>query len=428
MKNYDCDFKLNGRKMKEKLTIGLFGFGCVGGGLYEVLNRSSLLRASIKTICIKDPNKKRDISDYILTTDRYSILNDEDINVVVELIDDAEAAYEIVSEAIRRGKHVVTANKKMVAYHLDELIALSKEYGVSLLYEASVCGSIPIIRNLEEYYNNDSLSSVLGICNGTTNYILTQTNQGLAFDEALTKAQELGFAESDPTMDIDGFDSKFKLLLLIKHAFGITVEPNDIVNTGIRNIQLGDLNYAAEKGYKVKLFSRAQKIGKHVISFVAPHFVPSDHFAYNVENEFNAVVVEALFSDKQLFLGKGAGSYPTASAVLSDVSALLYDYNYEYKKEKIALDVRFTNDFYISIYLGAANEESLSGISFTEDFTYYKSSNHVYKTGRILFSELSKVDFNKRNDLFYAILPEDKVELSENSSVLRSLQALSEIN
>src|SRR5690606_25217636 len=142
--------------MKQKLNIGLFGFGCVGGGLYEVLNRSSLLNASIKTICIKDPNKKRQISDYILTPNRYDILDDEEINVVVELIDDAQAAYEIVSEALKRGKHVVTANKKMVAEHLDELIELSINNGVSFLYEASVCGSIPIIRNLEEYYNNDS--------------------------------------------------------------------------------------------------------------------------------------------------------------------------------------------------------------------------------------------------------------------------------
>jgi len=408
--------------MKQRLNIGLFGFGCVGGGLYEVLNRSSLLNASIKTICIKDPDKKRNISDYILTPNRYDILDDEEINVVVELIDDAQAAYEIVSEAMRRGKHVVTANKKMVAEHLDELIELSKNNSVSFLYEASVCGSIPIIRNLEEYYNNDSLSSVVGICNGTTNYILTQTNLGLSFDQALQKAQELGFAESDPTMDIDGFDSKFKLLLLIKHAFGITVQPEDIVNTGIRNIQPEDLNFASEKGYRVKLFSRAQKVGKHVIGFVAPHFIPKDHFAYNVENEFNAVVVEALFSDKQLFLGKGAGSHPTASAVLSDVSALLYDYNYEYKKAQSINEIGFTNDFSLDIYLGAVNEESLKRIEFEEEYAFYKSNNHTYKTGRVKFSELAKIDFNKYKELFFAILPEDNIQLSKNPKSIRNFE------
>jgi homoserine dehydrogenase len=407
--------------MSNKLNIGLFGLGCVGGGLYEVLNRSSLLNATIKTICIKDPNKKRNLSEYILTTNRQDILDDEDINVVVELIDDADAAYEIVVEAIKRGKHVVTANKKMVAEHLDELIALSKAHGVSFLYEASVCGSIPIIRNLEEYYNNDSLSSVVGICNGTTNYILTQTNLGLTFDAALQKAQELGFAESDPTMDIDGFDSKFKLLLLIKHAFGITVEPKDIVNTGIRQVKPADLKFAAEKGYKLKLFSRGQKIGKHVVGFVAPHFVPADHFAYNVENEFNAVVVEALFSDKQLFSGKGAGSYPTASAVLSDIAALLYDYQYEYKKEQSSSELGFTNDFLVDVYVGASNQEVLSRIAFEEEYAFFKSADHAYKTGRVKFSSLKKIDFNKRDDLFYAILPEDQIALTKNPKVIRSL-------
>lgn len=407
--------------MSNKLNIGLFGLGCVGGGLYEVLNRSSLLNATIKTICIKDPNKKRNLSEYILTTNRQDILDDEDINVVVELIDDAQAAYEIVVEAIKRGKHVVTANKKMVAEHLDELIALSKAHGVSFLYEASVCGSIPIIRNLEEYYNNDSLSSVVGICNGTTNYILTQTNLGLTFDAALQRAQELGFAESDPTMDIDGFDSKFKLLLLIKHAFGITVEPKDIVNTGIRQVKPADLKFAAEKGYKLKLFSRGQKIGKHVVGFVAPHFVPADHFAYNVENEFNAVVVEALFSDKQLFSGKGAGSYPTASAVLSDIAALLYDYQYEYKKEQSSSELGFTNDFLVDVYVGASNQEVLNKIAFEEEYAFFKSADHAYKTGRVKFSSLKKIDFNKRSDLFYAILPEDQIALTKNPKVIRSL-------
>lgn len=407
--------------MSNKLNIGLFGLGCVGGGLYEVLNRSSLLNATIKTICVKDPNKKRNLSEYILTTNRQDILNDEDINVVVELIDDANAAYEIVVEAIKRGKHVVTANKKMVAEHLDELIALSKAHGVSFLYEASTCGSIPIIRNLEEYYNNDSLSSVVGICNGTTNYILTQTNLGLTFEEALKKAQELGFAESDPTMDIDGFDSKFKLLLLIKHAFGITVEPKDIVNTGIRQVKPADLKFAAEKGYKLKLFSRGQKIGKHVVGFVAPHFVPADHFAYNVENEFNAVVVEALFSDKQLFSGKGAGSYPTASAVLSDIAALLYDYQYEYKKEQSNSELGFTNDFLVDVYVGASNQEVLSKIVFEEEYAFFKSADHAYKTGLVKFSTLKKIDFNKRSDLFYAILPEDQIALTKNPKVIRAL-------
>ena len=208
--------------MRNKLNIGLFGFGCVGNGLYDVLNKSNLLDASIAKIVVKNEGKKRSISKEHFSYDKNDILSDTTINVVVELIDDSKAAFDIVSEALSRKKHVVTANKKMLAENLDALLSLAKENNVSLLYEASVGGSIPIIRNLEEYYNNDSLSGVLGIVNGTTNYILTQTNYGKDYETALAEATELGFAESDPTLDVDAYDSKFKLLLLIKHAFGLT--------------------------------------------------------------------------------------------------------------------------------------------------------------------------------------------------------------
>jgi homoserine dehydrogenase len=294
--------------MRNKLNIGLFGFGCVGNGLYEVLNKSNLLDARIAKIVVKSPNKPRSIGPENFSYDKNEILHNEEINVVVELIDDAKAAFEIVSEALSRKKHVVTANKKMLAENLDVLLALAKENNVSLLYEASVGGSIPIIRNLEEYYNNDSLSGVLGIVNGTTNYILTQTNYGKDYDTALKEATELGFAESDPTLDVDAYDSKFKLLILIKHAFGITLTPEQIFNYGIRNIKAQDVKYASEKGYRLKLFSSGQRIGEKLVGFVAPHFITDENVAYNVNNEFNSVTVEALFSDKQLFQGKGAGA------------------------------------------------------------------------------------------------------------------------
>ena len=208
--------------MRKQLTIGLFGFGCVGTGLYEVLNQSNLLDAKIKRIVVKDKNKKRQKATEIIGYEASEILNDAEINLVVELINDSNEALKIVREALSKGKHVVSANKKLIAEHLDELIDLAKENKVSFLYEASVGGSIPIIRNLEEYYNNDSLSSVQGIVNGTTNYILTQANYGISYDEALASAQELGFAELDPTLDVDGFDSKYKLTLPCRGLKGIS--------------------------------------------------------------------------------------------------------------------------------------------------------------------------------------------------------------
>ena len=392
--------------MRNKLNIGLFGFGCVGNGLFDVLNKSNLLDATISKIVVKSPNKTRSIGSEHFSYDKNEILHNEDINVVVELIDDAKAAFEIVSEALSRKKHVVTANKKMLAENLDTLLALAKENNVSLLYEASVGGSIPIIRNLEEYYNNDSLSGVLGIVNGTTNYILTQTNYGKDYETALAEATALGFAESDPTLDVDAYDSKYKLLILIKHAFGVTLSPEQIFNYGIRNIKPQDVRYATEKGYRLKLFSRGEKVENKLVGFVAPHFITEDNVAYNVNNEFNSVTVEAMFSDKQLFQGKGAGAYPTASAVLSDVSALQFDYSYEYKKSNNTENINFTNDINLKIYAGASNLAALDIFQWIEKEEIFQGKDYAYVTGIVNLKNISGIDFNKEHDLFFAVLPE----------------------
>lgn len=405
--------------MRTKLNIGLIGFGVVGTGLYEVLNKSKLLDAEISRIVVKDSSKQRTLPQEAFSYDVNTILNDESINVVVELINDSEAAYEIVLKALRNGKSVVSANKKLIAEHLEELIATAKENNVSFLYEAAVGGSIPIIRNLEEYYNNDSLSSVQGIVNGTTNYILTQSNFGVAYSDALKKAQELGFAEIDPTLDVDGFDSKYKLVLLIKHAFGLIVEPQKVFNYGIRNLKPQDVKYASEKGYRIKLFSRAEKLDQQVLGFVAPHFVKQDHFAYQVDNEFNAVVVEALFSDKQLFIGKGAGSFPTASAVLSDISALQFDYRYEYRKTDDQSIAEFSEDFFLKIYVGSEFIEAINEIPFARIDEVYQSGGYNYQTGWVNFSDLRGFDLNQRPDLSVIVLPDAFVSV-KGSEKLRS--------
>ena len=392
--------------MRKQLTIGLFGFGCVGAGLYEVLNQSNLLDAKIKRIVVKDPTKKRTLSADFFGFEASEILNDSEINLVVELINNSDDALKIVKEALSKGKHVVSANKKLIAEHLDELIQLVKENKVSFLYEASVGGSIPIIRNLEEYYNNDSLSSVQGIVNGTTNYILTQANYGVSYDDALAKAQELGFAELDPTLDVDGFDSKYKLTLLIKHAFGTSVNPGNLFNYGIRQVKPQDVSYASEKGYRIKLFARAEKVGNKIVGFVAPHFINSVHPAYQVDNEFNAVIVEALFSDKQLFFGKGAGSFPTASAVLSDISAIQFEYQYEYRKAVKDATPTYTDDFFLRIYLASNSLDKINEIPFYKIDEVFQSSNYSFQTGWVKFSDLKKIDFNNESNLFFAVLPD----------------------
>lgn len=392
--------------MREKLNIGLFGLGVVGTGLYEVLNKANLLDAQISSIVVKDKGKKRSTGVELISYEKSDILDDANINVVVELIDDADAAYTIVREAIQSRKHVVSANKKMIARHLEELILLAKKNEVSFLYEAAVAGSIPVIRNLEEYYNNDTLRSLEGIVNGTTNYILTQTSKGKNYKEALFDAQEKGFAESDPTSDVDGHDSKFKLKILLKHAFGCNVMAQELFQTGIRNLKEQDLEFAKEKEFRVKLFARAEKRENSIIAFVAPHFVKPDHFSYNVENEFNAVVLEGGFSDKQLFIGKGAGAYPTASAVLSDISALQYGYKYEYKKTKNSSNLVLEKDFFIKIYLGSEFVELINEVPFYRIDEVFQGANYCYQTGWVRFSEICNFDFNKQKALSLIILPE----------------------
>jgi homoserine dehydrogenase len=199
----------------------------------------------------------------------------------------------------------------------------------------------------------------------------------------------------------------------------LTLKPEEVFHYGIRHIKGQDVQFASEKGYRIKLFSRAEKINGKLIGFVAPHFVKQDHVSYNVNNEFNAVIVEALFSDRQLFLGKGAGAYPTASAVLSDISALQYDYNYEYKKENSTDVTEFTKDFVVKIYAGSSSLEELKKIKWINQDSNYQSKEYNYTIGTVSFAELSKLNFNEEENLFFAVLPEELNSLNKKNDYIR---------
>ena len=285
----------------KQLTIGLFGFGVVGEGLYKVLQQTPSLKAGIKKICIKNIDKKRNAPASLFTTERDELLNDPEINVIVEVIDDADAAFHIVSTALNNGKDVVSASKKMIAEHLTALLELQEQTGRSFLYEAAACASIPVIRNLEEYYDNDLLHSIKAIVNGSTNFILTKMfDEGLDFKQALVLAQQLGFAESNPKLDVEGFDAVNKWTFLLTHAYGITAGPDQILFNGIQDIQAADAGVAKSKGQAIRLVAQAQKLrnGK-VAAFVLPQFInQDDHLAF-VKNEYNGVVIESGFADKQ---------------------------------------------------------------------------------------------------------------------------------
>jgi len=374
----------------KKLVIGLFGFGVVGEGIYRVLKQTPTLQAEIKRICIKHPDKKRNAPSELFTTDADLLLNDPEINVVVELIDDADAAWHIVSTSLGSGKSVVSANKKMIAAHLGALLQLQEDNKASFLYEAAVCGSIPVIRNLEEYYDNDMLNSVTGIINGSTNYILTRMNEdGMAYDGALKLAQELGFAESDPSLDVQGTDAANKLTIILNHAYGIVSAPGDIMCKGITQLHPADSVYAKEKGYSIKLVACARRVNHtDVAAYVLPTFVGPLSQLFNVRFEFNGVIIGTRLADEQFIYGKGAGRYPTSSAVLSDIAALRYDYKYEYKKLHTGVDYRISDDHVLRVYVSCENMKDIDQKDFIAVDETYNSQARKYITGTINFDKL----------------------------------------
>lgn len=321
----------------KSLNIGLFGLGVVGSGLVEILEKNEHPGLHLKKVCVKDPLKKRSVAQDKLTFDAADILNDPDINVVIETINGSDDAFGIVSEALRRGKAVISANKKMVAGHFAELLAIQDETGMPLLYEGAACGGIPIVRTLEEHFGSEPLESVTGIFNGTSNYILSNMfRNGSSLDAALLDAQRLGFAELDPSSDIGGDDAKYKLILLAAHSLGIMARPEWVLSLGIRHLRKADIAYARALDCKIKLTPVSRRLGEHkLVLYVLPSLIHEEHFLYHVENEYNGVEIQGTYSGLQHLRGRGAGSLPTGSALLADLNALRHGYRYQYRKKRL---------------------------------------------------------------------------------------------
>ncbi len=396
----------------KQLIIGLFGFGVVGEGLYRVLHQTTSLNATIKRICIKDPSKKRNAPESLFTTDKDDLLQDPEINVIVEVIDDANAAFDIVSFALRNGKSVVSASKKMIAEHLPELLQIQQETQESFLYEAAACASIPVIRNLEEYYDNDLQHSIQAIVNGSTNYILTKMfEDNLDFKQSLMQAQQLGFAESNPALDVEGYDAVNKWTFLLTHAYGLVEHPGNLLFTGIQAITSADASVGREKHLQIKLIAQAKKLSSgKVAAFVLPQFVKEeDHLSF-VKNEYNGVVIESGFADKQFFYGKGAGSFPTASAVLSDISALRYQYKYEYKKLYHHQPLEISTEFYLRTYISFNDWKFIPRERFEWIEEWHANDDRKYLVGVIAFSELLHNNWWRENNTSLILTPDPIIE------------------
>jgi homoserine dehydrogenase len=315
--------------VKERIGIGLLGLGVVGGGVAKALRRKGETIArqagsplEIKGILERDPAKgpRLNIEPGLLTTEAQEIINNPEIDIVIEALGGDSPAWEYIRDAILTGKHVVTANKEVMAKHGVELLTLAAEHEVNLLYEASVGGGIPLISPLKQDLLANDISAIYAIINGTTNYILTRMGkEGLDFATALKQAQELGYAEADPSNDVNGTDAAYKLAILATLAFHIDVRPEDVYHEGISRLAPRDFRYAKELGYAIKLLAIAKKEDHSLQVRVHPVFIPEDILLAKVDGVFNAVQIEGDLIGKVLFYGEGAGALPTSSAIIADV-------------------------------------------------------------------------------------------------------------
>jgi homoserine dehydrogenase len=311
--------------------------GTVGCGVVDILNRNSNKivqdinsTLTIEKILVRTLNKKRPIAidESTLTTNIADVIDNEAIDIVVELMGGIEPTYQYVARALNNKKHVVTANKALIATHGPELHSMAEANGVSLRYEASVAGGIPVLGTLTDELVINQFDQITGIINGTTNYILTlMTDKGMAFDQALQMAMDNGYAEADPTSDIEGEDVAFKLAILIAKAYGVYVDPLAIPREGIAKISNVDIEYAEQLGYKIKLLASAKLKNNQLINYVHPVLVPKKHPLAAVSDEFNALFIKGNAVGEVMLYGKGAGMLPTGSAVTGDIAKVVKDIN-----------------------------------------------------------------------------------------------------
>lgn len=315
--------------MKDRIDIGIIGFGTIGTGVFKILQESSDLierrlgiPIRIKGIADIDTERYRGvkIEEGILTSDPLALIGDQEIEIIVELIGGIEPAKTLILKAIEKGKDVVTANKALLALHGEEIYKAVENHNVEIGYEGAVGGGIPIIRSLKEGLVANRIESIYGIINGTSNYILTKmTEEGKEFSEALQEAKNKGYAEADPTLDIEGIDSAHKLVILANLAFGTPVSFDDLYTEGISKITPLDINFAREFGYKIKSLAIAKIVDEEIELRVHPTMIPEEYLISKVDGVFNAIYVVGDALGSAMFYGRGAGQMPTASAVLSDI-------------------------------------------------------------------------------------------------------------
>jgi homoserine dehydrogenase len=331
------------------INIGLIGFGNVGKGVYDILSQNTALLTqrigqpiNIAKIAVRSPEKHASIlPNDLLTTDVNGMIADPTISIIVEVMGGEHPAYEYICNALNHKKYVVTANKEVISTHKKTFFSLSKENGVDIYFEASVGGGIPIIRSLKVGLAANRIDQIAGILNGTTNYMLSQIEtKQQPFDVILKAAQDAGFAEADPSMDIDGIDAAHKLVILAAVAFKADVQLSDIYYEGIRHITLQDIQHSSALGYKIKLIALAKRLNEDLVSLrVHPTLIHNTHLLSNINNEFNAAYISGNAVGEVLLSGKGAGGSPTGSAVVSDIIDIAFDISQKMNRRNLETEL-----------------------------------------------------------------------------------------
>jgi homoserine dehydrogenase len=386
----------------KKFKAGLFGLGVVGSGVYKALQQNEKYGISVEKIAVQNIDKNRglELPNGILTTDGDEILEDSDLEIIIELINDPAEAFSIVKKSFERGKSVVSANKKMVALYHNEILDLREKYGVKFFYEGAVCGSVPVLRLLDQHFKSDNIKSVKAIANGTCNFILSKmVGKDQDYESALKDAQDLGFAELDPFSDVSGEDTRFKLSIMIYHAFGVFVQPNEIPLQGINYLDKNVVEFAQQHQLKIKLIGEAQRIDEVIKAKVEPQLIDRNHDFYNVENEYNGVLVDAEYTGEQFVKGKGAGSYPTALAVLSNLKDVKYDLSIS--NLSIEREQTYSNEPSAEIYFvaGFDNNQDFQNVKILEQeagFFIAESSFNQLNTLKEQFPNLYWVQISKK--------------------------------
>lgn len=409
------------------MKVAILGHGVIGGGVSRIILEDLKYTLELKAIC--DIKPELDIDFYKNHKNLFKsfeeIINDKEIDIVCETIGGGGIALDFVKQALKKGKHVVTANKKMIALHIEELLKLSEENNVHLLFEAAIGGGIPIISTIKNGLSGDKIESITGILNGTTNYILTSMEKNkMSFDDALKEAQNLGYAEQDPTDDIENFDSVYKLKILIALVFGKNIDPDLITRFGMSNLTQYDIEYAKKINKKIKVLAKAYKSGEKIFAEVSPVFISTEKRIAKIDGVINAVEIKGKYNTVGNFIsGEGAGRFPTAAAICSDLLSInnktAYKINNleqcnDLEKEENSYYVRFFVKEKIGIIAKISKVFAENNISIkTLDQTVLKNNDVYFSVTTIKttrknieesIKEISKMDFNIEKPIFLPII------------------------